>query len=165
MTTTTSATLSSPLPPGSASTPGGHCWKSASLAGKRIRFGTNRVTISAPIGWNHRRVVQLPSDLHLILRDLRPKLFSYRLEIRCIYLILSLFPTGYEPGASRLSTSTNPQPSTLQPSIYYYPLSILNLYLSSTSIYPQPLSILNLYPSGCRPPKISSSMQKETSIE
>jgi hypothetical protein len=25
------------------------CWKSASLAGKRIRFGTNRVTISEPI--------------------------------------------------------------------------------------------------------------------
>jgi hypothetical protein len=33
-----------------------NCWKSASLAGKRIRFGTNRVTISEPIGWNHRRV-------------------------------------------------------------------------------------------------------------
>jgi hypothetical protein len=41
------------------------CWKSASLAGKRIRFGTNRVTISEPIGWNHRRVIQLPCVLHL----------------------------------------------------------------------------------------------------
>jgi hypothetical protein len=58
------------------------CWKSASLAGKRIRFGTNRVTISEPIGWNQRRVIQLPRDLHLIHTD-----------IRCVYLILSLFPT------------------------------------------------------------------------
>jgi hypothetical protein len=57
-----------------------HCWKSASLAGKRIRFGTNRVTISEPIGW---RVIQLPRDLHLIHTD-----------VRCVYLILSLFPTN-----------------------------------------------------------------------
>jgi hypothetical protein len=28
------------------------CWKSASIAGKRIRFATNRVTISEPIGWS-----------------------------------------------------------------------------------------------------------------
>jgi hypothetical protein len=71
-----------------------YCWKSASLAGKRIRFGTNRVTISEPIGWNHRRVIQLPRDLHSIHIDIRPKLFSYCLDIRCVYLILSLFPTS-----------------------------------------------------------------------
>jgi hypothetical protein len=71
------------------------CWKSASLAGKRIRFGTNRVTISDPIGWNHRRVIQLPRDLHLVHTDIRPKLLSYCLDIRCVYLILSLFPTQH----------------------------------------------------------------------
>jgi hypothetical protein len=71
------------------------CWKSASLAEKRIRFGTNRVTISEPIGWNHRRVIQLPCDLHLIHIDIRPKLFSYCLDIGCVYLILSLFPTDW----------------------------------------------------------------------
>jgi hypothetical protein len=59
------------------------CWKLAPLAGKRIRFGTNRVTISEPTGWNHRRVIQLPLDLHLIHTD-----------IHCVYLILSLFPTA-----------------------------------------------------------------------
>jgi hypothetical protein len=75
------------------------CWKSASLAGKRIRFGTNRVTISEPIGWNHRRVIQLPCDLHLIHTD-----------IRCVYLNLSLFPTGYEPGCTLFSV-TVPQDS------------------------------------------------------
>jgi hypothetical protein len=40
------------------------------------------VTISEPIGWNHRRVIQLPCDLHSIHTD-----------IHCVYLILSLFPT------------------------------------------------------------------------
>jgi hypothetical protein len=40
------------------------------------------VTISEPIGWNHRRVIQLPCDLH-----------SIHIDIRCVYLILSLFPT------------------------------------------------------------------------
>jgi hypothetical protein len=54
------------------------CWKSASLAGKRIRFGTNRVTISEPI-----RVEPLEGDtvaLCSILNtytEIRPKLFSY----------------------------------------------------------------------------------------
>jgi hypothetical protein len=77
----------------------GVCWKSASLAGKRIRFGTNRVTISEPIGWNHRRVIQLPCDLHLTHTD-----------IHCVYLILSLFLTGYEPGCTLFSV-TVPQDS------------------------------------------------------
>jgi hypothetical protein len=35
----------------------------------------------------------LPRDLHLVHVDIRPKLFSYCLDIRCVYLILSLFPT------------------------------------------------------------------------
>jgi hypothetical protein len=94
LTTVQLSTSSLPPPPPL------NCWKSAPLAGKRIRFGTNRVTISEPTGWNHRRVIQLPLDLHSIHTD-----------IHCVYLILSLFPTGYEPGCTLFSV-TVPQDST-----------------------------------------------------
>jgi hypothetical protein len=50
-------------------------------------------------GWNHRRVIQLPCVLH-----------STHTDIRCVYLILSLFPTGYEPGCTLFSV-TVPQDS------------------------------------------------------
>jgi hypothetical protein len=39
----------------------------------------------------------LPRVLHLTQKDIRPKLFSYCLDIRCVSLILSLFPTLFSP--------------------------------------------------------------------